>query len=139
MEEDEQRLEADPDLKTYLQDVLLGVTRQQSSQSGIWEFLQRAGAEALPQASDVHVDQSLLTVLADPARYALRHHGYCADKRDEDGDKPHPASQTPHQNQFLVPPATTATSEANTRVPGQQRRLFTDEASPSWVSSTFTF
>lgn len=77
MEEDQQRLGADPDLETYLQDVLLGVTRQQSSQPGIWEFLQRAGAEALPQASHVHVNQSLLAVVADPARYALRHHGYC--------------------------------------------------------------
>lgn len=44
----------------HLQDVLLRITRQQFSQSGVGELLQRAGAEAPLQAADVHVDQPLV-------------------------------------------------------------------------------
>ncbi|KAG7236871.1 hypothetical protein INR49_000175 [Caranx melampygus] len=64
-----------PPTHTHLQYVLLRVTGQQLSQSGVGEFLQRAGAEAPLQTTDVHVDQDFIRVLVDPAGQTLLHHG----------------------------------------------------------------
>lgn len=59
----------------HLQYGLLWVTCQQLSQSGVWEFLQRAGTEAPLQTSDVHVDETLVRVLVSPAGQTLLPHG----------------------------------------------------------------
>ncbi|KAG7236584.1 hypothetical protein INR49_000769 [Caranx melampygus] len=62
-------------LKEKTQSSSMIVTGQQLSQSGVGEFLQRAGAEAPLQTTDVHVDQDFIRVLVDPAGQTLLHHG----------------------------------------------------------------
>ncbi len=61
---------------THLQYIFLWITCQQFSQSGVWELLQCTGTEAPLQTSDVHVDETLVRVLVDPAGQSLLHHGY---------------------------------------------------------------
>lgn len=68
---------------THLQNIFLWITCQQFSQSGVWEFLQCAGAKAPLQTSDINVDETLIRVPVDPAGQTLLHHGYLGGTRTD--------------------------------------------------------